>query len=64
MISFKIIEHLVLEKILKVFTTYGHGGHLGHETWTIYTKFLASFPRRLHKKFGFEWTSGFRGEDL
>ena len=33
MSSFKIIGLLVLEKkILKVFTIYGHGGHLGHVT--------------------------------
>ena len=31
--SFKIIGFLVLEKkIFKVFTIYGHGGHLGHVT--------------------------------
>ena len=22
-----------------IFTIYGHGGHLGHVTWTIYTNF-------------------------
>ena len=44
-----------------VFTIYGRGGHLGHETWTIYTNSL--FPRRLHMNFGFVWPSGFR-EDL
>ena len=38
------------EKILKVFTIYGHGGHLGHVTWTIYTNFGSPFPRRLHIK--------------
>ena len=45
--SLKIIGLLVLEKkILKVFTTYGHGGHLGHVTWTIYINFPSPFPRR------------------
>ena len=24
------------EDFNKVFTIYGHGGHLGHVTWTIY----------------------------
>ena len=47
-----------------VFTIYGHGGHLGHVTWTIYTNFRSPFPRRLHIKFGFDWPSGFRGEDF
>ena len=48
----------------KVFTIYGHGGHLGHVTWTIYTNFRSPFPRRLHIKFGFDWPSGFGGEDV
>ena len=26
------------EDFFKVFTIYGHGGHLGHVTWTIYKK--------------------------
>ena len=32
--SFKVIGHLVLERkiYLKVFTIYGHGGHVGHVT--------------------------------
>ena len=52
------------EEFLKVFTIYGHGGHLGHVTWTIYTNFRSPFPRRLHIKFGFDWQSGLRGEDV
>ena len=35
--TFVEIGPLVPEKILKIFTIYGHGGHLGHVTWTIYT---------------------------
>ena len=39
--SFKIIEILVLKKkSFKGFNLYGHGGHLGHVTWTIYIHFL------------------------
>ena len=57
--SFKIIGLLVLEKkIFKVFTIYGDGGHLGHVTRTIYINF------RSHIKFGFDWSSGFREEDV
>ena len=52
------------EDFFKVFTIYGHGGHLGHVTWTIYTNFRSPFPRRLHIKFGFDWPSGFRAEDV
>ena len=56
-LSFKIIELLVLEKILfKFFTIYGHGGHLGHVTRTIYINFRSPFPRRLHIKFGIRKT--------
>ena len=50
------------EDFFKVFTIYGHGGHLGHVTWTIYINFLSPLPRLLHTKFGFDWPSGFRGE--
>ena len=28
------------EEVLKVFTIYGHGGHIGHVTWTVQTFFL------------------------
>ena len=52
------------EGFFKVFTIYGHGGYHGHVTWTIYINFCSPFPRRLHIKFGFDWPSGFRGEDL
>ena len=47
-----------------VFTIYGHGGHLGHVTWIIYINLHSHFLRMLHMKFGFDWPSGFRGEDL
>ena len=52
------------EDFLKVFAIYSHGGHLGHVTWTIYINFRSPFLRILHMKFGFDWPSGFRGEDL
>ena len=52
------------EDFLKFFTIYGRGGHLGHVTWTIYMNLGSPFPRRLHIKFGFNWPSGFGGEDV
>ena len=52
------------EDFCRFLTIYRHGGHLGHVTWTIYIKFLSPLPRRLHIKFGFDWPSGFRGEDV
>ena len=48
----------------RVFTIYGHGGHLGHVTWTIYINFHSPSPRRPHIKFGFDPPSGFRKEDV
>ena len=52
------------EDFLKVFTIFGHGGHLCHVTWTIYTNFRSLFLRRLHMKFDFDWPRGVRGEDI
>ena len=46
------------------FTIYGHGGHLGRVTRTIWTNFLSPILRSLHMKFEFNWHSGFRGEDV
>ena len=33
------------EDFLRFFTIYGHGGHLGHVTWTIYTNFRSPFTK-------------------
>ena len=49
---------------LKIFTIYGLGGHLGHVTLTICINFCSPYPSGLHMKFGFDWPSGFRGEDV
>ena len=38
------------EGFLKVFAIYGHGGHLGHVTFTIYINFRSPFQRMLHMK--------------
>ena len=62
--NFKIIGLLVLKKIFKGFFNIWHGGHLGHVTWTIYINLRSPFPRRLHIKFGFDWPSSFRGENV
>ena len=40
---------------VKVFTRYGHGGHLGHVTWTMYTNVYSLFHRILNIDFGFDW---------
>ena len=53
-----------LKKILKVFAIYSHGRHLGHVTMTIYINLHSSFQTMLHIKFGFDWPSDFREENL
>ena len=52
------------EDFFNVFPIYRHGGDLGHVIWTIYLNFLSPLPRRLHIKFGFDWPSGLRREDV
>ena len=52
------------EDFLRVFTIYGRGGHLGHVTQMPRTKYLSSYPKRLHIKFGIDRPSGFGEEDL
>ena len=44
---------------LKVFAIYSHRGHLGHVTLTIYENFNSPFPKILHIKFGFDWSSSY-----
>ena len=51
-------------RFLMFFTIYGHGGHLGHVSRTIWTNFRSFIIRSLHKKFEFNWPSGFREEDV
>ena len=42
-------------RFLKVFTIYGHGGHLGQRTMTILAIFCSPYLRRLHMKFEQNW---------
>ena len=41
---------------------YGHDGHIGHVTSTVCKYFPSLSPRRLYKKFGYIWPSGFWGD--
>ena len=52
------------EDFLKVFAIYSNGGYLGHVTLTNYTNFNSLFLRKLHIKFGFDWPSSSREEDV
>ena len=49
-------------RFLKVFTIYGHGGHLSQWTSTILAIFCFPTLRWLHMKFEQNWLRGFRGE--
>ena len=51
------------EDFRRVFTIYGHGGHLDHVSQIAQTNFRFPDPWRCHMKFGFDWPSGF-GVDL
>ena len=53
---------LFWRRFLKVFTIYGHGGHLGQWTATILAIFCFPTLRWLHMKFEQNWLRGFRGE--
>ena len=47
------------EDFWRVFTIYGHGGHLGHVTQIMLTNFHFLVPESLHTKFSSEWPSSF-----
>ena len=47
------------EEDLRVFTIYGHGGHLGHVTRIMLTNFHFLVPESFHTKFNSEWPSSF-----
>ena len=47
------------EDFLRVFTIYGHGGHLGHVTRIMLTSFYFLVPESFHTKFSSEWPSSF-----
>ena len=45
------------EDVLRDFTIYGHGGHLGHVTIIMLTNFHSPIPESLHINFGSKWPS-------
>ena len=47
------------ENFYRVFTIYGHGGHLGHVTRIMLTNFHFLVPESFHTKFSSEWPSSF-----
>ena len=47
------------EDVLRVFTIYGHSGHLGHVTRIMLINFHFLVPESFQTKFGSEWPSSF-----
>ena len=47
------------KKILRVFTIYEHGGHLGHVTSIMSADFYLLVPESFHTKFGLDRHSSF-----
>ena len=47
------------EDFLRVFTIYGHGGHLGHVTSIMSSDFHFLVPESFHTKFGSDGQSSF-----
>ena len=47
------------EDFLKVFTIYGHGGHLGYVTRIMLIYFHFLVPESFHTKFSSEWPRRF-----
>ena len=48
----EMIPLVLVKSILKCFTIYGHGGHLGHVTSIFQINFYFHVPKSLHTKFG------------
>ena len=47
------------EDFLRVFTIYGHGGHLGHVTRIMLTNFHFLVPESFQTKLSSEWPSSY-----
>ena len=47
------------EDLLRDFTIYGPGGHLGHLTSIMFKNFLFLVQESFHTKFSSEWHSSF-----
>ena len=47
------------EDFQRIFTIYGHVGHLGHVTSIMLSDFHFLVPESFHTKFGSDWHSSF-----
>ena len=52
------------EDFFKVFTIYGHGGHVGHVTQLICINFHSFSPSSFHMNFGSKWPNCFREKQV
>ena len=48
-----------VDDFFKIFTIYGHGGHVGHVTKLICLSFHSHSPFSFHMSFGFKWPDCF-----
>ena len=62
--SLKSVHWFWRIRLLKGLNIYGHDGHVGHVTWIIYILIGFLFIQMYPIKFGFDWPSSFRVEDL
>ena len=60
-IGLPVPEKKIFEKKKSI---YWHGGHLGHVTWINNIHIGHPYLLMFHIKFGFDWPSGFGGEDV
>ena len=63
-VSLKSVQWFRRRRILKGFYHVWPWRPSCHVTWIIYKHIGSPFLYMLHSKFGFDWPSGFRGEDL
>ena len=59
-----MVHFLSESLIVSPLAHFGHGGYLGHVTWIIYIHIGYPFLLMHYIKFGFDWSSGFRGADV
>jgi hypothetical protein len=57
---FKIKQFWPFEEM----SSFSNGGHLGWRAWLSDITFKGNPRRMIQAKFGLNWSSGFRGEDL
>ena len=57
-------EKKIFKELFAKFSIFSRGGHLGWWAGSSDTILKGDHPRTIPAKFGLNWPSGFRGEDL